>query len=102
MIHVLATVTVKSGCRERFLQEFHALMPAVHAEAGCIAYAPAIDVKSGLFSQPALRTDVVVIIEQWENLDSLRAHLVAPHMGDYRERVKDLVIGTQLQVLEPA
>ena len=30
-----------------------------------------------------------------------RAHLVAPHMVEYRPRVKDLVIRTVLQVMEP-
>ena len=44
----------------------------------------------------------VVVVEKWDNLDALNAHLVAPHMGSYREQVKDLVTGMNLQVLEPA
>jgi len=51
--------------------------------------------------EDVLRPDVVVVIEQWRDLAALKAHLVAPHMGPYRERVKDLVLGVQLSVLQP-
>jgi quinol monooxygenase YgiN len=102
MIHVLATITVKPGCREAFLHEFHQVMPAVHAEEGCLAYGPAIDVATGLTVQLPLRPDVVTVVEQWQSVEALRAHLASAHMATYRERVKDLVIGLQLQVVEPA
>lgn len=101
MIHVLATITVAAGRRAAFLAEFHRVMPAVLAEDGCVAYAPAVDVASGIAIQPALRADTVVVIEQWRDLPALKAHLAAPHMAAYRERVKELVQGVQLQVLQP-
>ncbi|MBI1830559.1 MAG: antibiotic biosynthesis monooxygenase, partial [Planctomycetes bacterium] len=47
MIHVIATITVKPGKRDAFLAEFHRIVPAVHAEAGCIEYGPSVDVASG-------------------------------------------------------
>jgi len=102
MIHVLATITVKPGKREAFLAEFHRIMPMVHAEAGCIEYGPTVDVASGISVQGPLRDNVAVIIEKWESLASLKAHLQAPHMIEYRVRVKDLVDGVTLQILEPA
>jgi quinol monooxygenase YgiN len=102
MIHVIATITVHPGRRAEFLEHFHRLMPLVHAETGCLEYGPAIDIHTGLPNPVPLREDVVVIVEKWENLDTLKAHLVAPHMHDYRTRVKELVIGTELQVLAPA
>jgi quinol monooxygenase YgiN len=37
----------------------------------------------------------------WESLQALQAQLQAPHMGKYRERVKEFVAGVTLQVLEP-
>ena len=40
MIHIVAIIAAKSGMREAILKEFHANMPAVHAEKGCIEYAP--------------------------------------------------------------
>ncbi len=102
MIHVIATIELAAGKREAFLAEFRRVVPLVKAEAGCLDYGPAIDVPSGLAAQPPVREDVVTVIERWENLEALRAHLAAPHMQDYRARVKGLVARTQIQVLQPA
>jgi len=102
MIHVIASITLAAGRRADFLKEFHALVPLVKAEAGCLDYGPAVDVASGIPVQGALRDDVVTVVERWKDLDALRAHLAAPHMQSYRGKVKDLVLGMQLQVLEPA
>lgn len=102
MIHVIATIELNPGVRDRFLAEFARLVPEVKAEAGCLEYGAAVDVASGLGPQVPLRPDVVTIVEKWESLDALRAHAVAPHMAAYRGRVKDFVIRTTLQVLEPA
>lgn len=101
MIHVIATVEVAAGKREAFLAEFRKVMPLVHAEAGCRAYEPTVDVDTGLSVMGPSRPDVVTIVEQWDSLDALRAHLAAPHMAAYRERVKELVKSVRLQVLQP-
>lgn len=102
MIHVIATVELQPGKRAEFLAEFHRLMPAVHAEAGCIEYGPTVDAKIELPAPTALRADVVTIVEKWESHQALRDHLAAPHMADYRIRVRPLVKQVTLQVLEPA
>ena len=102
MIHVLATIEVQPGKRAAFLAEFHRIVPLVHAETGCIEYGPAVDLATGLSVQAAPRDDVAVIIEKWESLDALKAHMHAPHMAEYRVRVRDLVRGVHLQVLQPA
>ncbi len=102
MIFVIATIEVQEGQRDAFLAEFHRLMPLVHAEVGCIEYGPTVDVVTGIPVQIAQRPLVVTIVEKWESLETLKAHLVAPHMIEYRVRVKDFVKGVTLQVLEPA
>jgi quinol monooxygenase YgiN len=102
MIFVLARIELAPGARAKFLAEFHRLMPQVHAEAGCLEYGPATDAATPLPQQTKLGDDVVMIVEKWESLAHLEAHLVAPHMTPYRERVKDIVRGTQLTVLDPA
>ena len=48
MIHVLAFITAKPGLRGKILEAFHANIPAVLAEAGCIEYGPAIDAVSAI------------------------------------------------------
>jgi len=101
MISVIATISVKPGTREQFLAVFKANVPAVLEEDGCIEYFPAVDIDSGLPPQE-LDPNAVVILEKWESLTALRAHLASPHMAEYREKVKDIVQGVSLKVLTPA
>jgi quinol monooxygenase YgiN len=101
MIYVIATVEVKAGKREAFLAEFHKNVPNVHAEKGCIEYGPTVDATTDIKAQIPRRESVVTIVEKWESLQALHAHLAAPHMAVYRERVKDIVVGVTLQILDP-
>lgn len=101
MIYVIATVQVVPGKRDMFLDEFRRLVPSVLAEQGCLFYGPTVDIASGLARQIPLRESVVTIVESWESLVDLQAHIAAPHMATYRERVKDLVLGSELQILSP-
>lgn len=102
MIHVLATIELHPGARDQFLAEFHQVMPLVHAEAGCIEYGPTIDAPTPIPQQQQAGDNVAVIIEKWDSVEALQAHLVAPHMTAYRERVKAFVAGVRLQILQPA
>jgi quinol monooxygenase YgiN len=102
MIHVIAIIELLDGQRAAFLAEFHRVMPKVRAEEGCLEYGPAVDVESGIPVQSPLRANVVTVIEKWANLAALKAHLQAPHMLEYRVRVKPFVAAVKLQILEPA
>ena len=102
MIHVLASLQIKEGHLAEFIEIFKANVPNVLKENGCIAYAPAIDVASGLSVAKVLDPNLVTIVEQWNSLDDLRAHLAAPHMRTYEQRVKDIVVGKSLKVLQNA
>ena len=102
MIAVIATITVKTGCRDKFLERFHALMPQVHAEAGCLEYYPSVDVDAGVELQGPLREDIVTILEKWESPATLQAHLAAAHMEAFRESVAEIVEDLQLQIVAPA
>ena len=101
MIHVLATIQINTGKRADFLQELERIVETVRAEEGCIEYTPTVDLESGIPVQAAPRTDVVVIVEKWESIESLTAHLAAPHMVEYRDRVRDLVDWVDLRILHP-
>jgi quinol monooxygenase YgiN len=56
----------------------------------------------GIKAQISLGENFVVMIEKWEGLKDLEAHLTVPHMLEYRQDVKDWVAGIKLQVLQPA
>jgi quinol monooxygenase YgiN len=102
MIHVIATVKLQADTREKFLRILKENVPRVQAEKGCRAYAPTVDIESGIPVQAALRPDVVTIIEAWDSLEDLRAHLKTPHMLSYREKIQGLVKNLSIQVLTPA
>jgi quinol monooxygenase YgiN len=101
MIHVIATVHLKSGKRDDFLRELMSIVPLVCAEQGCLEYSPSLDLKTSLPTQAVPREDVVVIVERWESMECLEAHLVAPHMLQYRSKVRDFIASVQLQILQP-
>lgn len=99
MINVVATIKLKSGHRREFLDIFQDNVPAVRQEAGCIEYFPAVDVDARIPIQQT-NNDEVVVIEKWESVEALHAHLQAPHMLSYKEKVKDIVESVSLRVLQ--
>lgn len=99
MINVIATISIKPGTRENFLEVFNANVPAVLAEEGCIEYFPAIDADAKLDAQEK-DENAVVVIEKWESVEHLHAHLAAPHMLTFRENASDMITGLSLKVLE--
>jgi quinol monooxygenase YgiN len=101
MINVIASILINEGRLSEFVDIFKANVPAVLEEKGCIEYVPTIDFQTGLPAQ-ALDSAVVTVIEKWDSLDDLKAHLEAPHMLVFRERVKGLVDQVSLKVLEEA
>jgi len=101
MIHVLAYVETVPGHREDFLAEFAKVAVLVRQEDGCLEYGAAVDTPTEIATQSPLSETAVVIVEKWESVAHLKAHLVAPHMTDYRVRIKPYVTAVRLQVLEP-
>jgi quinol monooxygenase YgiN len=102
MIHVVAIITAKPGNREAILEAFKANMPAVHAEAGCIEYGPAVDAEGVGGFQTQFGADTFLVIEKWESLDHLKAHAASPHMAAYGAKTKDLIASRVIHVLSPA
>ena len=101
MIHVIASMHIKEGRMAEFVEIFKANIPQVLEEKGCIEYAPTIDIPTGLPPQE-LNANVVTIVEKWDSLEDLRAHLSAPHMLSYKDKVADIVENVALKVLERA
>jgi quinol monooxygenase YgiN len=102
MIHVVAVVTAKPGQRESILRHFHANVPAVKAEKGCIEYGPVVDAENALASQTKVGPDTFLVVEKWESVEALKAHAAAPHMAAYAAKVKDLIASRTIHVLQDA
>lgn len=101
MVNVIATVQVKKGKVQEFIDLFKSVVPKVKAEKGCMEYFPTVDMPTGIPPQ-ALNENEVTIIERWESLDDLMAHLSTPHMAEHMEKEKDLVEKAFIKILKEA
>jgi len=100
MIHVLAIITAKPGMRATILEAFHANMPAVHAEDGCIEYQPVVDVENFGAIQTPLGPDTFVVVEKWATPEALKAHGAAPHMAAYAAKTREMVASRVIHILK--
>jgi quinol monooxygenase YgiN len=102
VIHVVAIVTAKPGMRGAILEVFHANMPAVKAEPGCLEYGPATDAEGIGPMQAKLGPDTFVVVEKWANAEALKAHGASAHMAAYAAKTRDMVASRAIHVLAPA
>ena len=102
MVHVLAVITAKPGKREEVLGHFRANVPAVRAEKGCIEYGAAVDAEAALPVQTRYGADTFVVVEKWESMDALKAHVAAPHMAAYGAKTRELLASRVIHILSPA
>ena len=101
MINVIASIRIKEGGLPKFLEIFKANVPNVRDEKGCMEYVPTVDVPTG-FPPQELDENVVTILEKWDSLEDLKAHLAAPHMLAYQKQVRDMVEQVSIKVLTEA
>ena len=101
MINVIASIRVKAGRLQNFIEIFKSNVTNVREEKGCIEYFPAVDIEADMPPQ-ILDENVVKIIEKWDSLEALRDHLAAPHMLAYKEKVKGIVENISIKVLQEA
>ncbi len=102
MIHVVAFITTKPGMRGAILEAFHANMPAVHAEKGCIEYGPATDAEGIGALQTKLGPDTFMVIEKWESAEALKAHGASAHMVAYGAKTREMIASRVVHVIAPA
>ncbi|WP_321419807.1 putative quinol monooxygenase [uncultured Desulfobacter sp.] len=98
MISVIASIQVKDGQLDNFIEIFKSNMPAVLKEKGCIEYIPTVDVPTELPPQE-LNKNIVTVIEKWQSVEDLMAHLSSAHMLEYKEKTKDIVASMTVKVL---
>ena len=102
MIHVIAIITAKPGKREEILRHFRANVPAVRAEKGCIEYGAAVDAENALKFQTKWGPDTFLVVEKWDSMEALQAHVAAPHMAAYGAKTKELLASRVIRILSPA
>jgi quinol monooxygenase YgiN len=102
MIHVIAVITAKPGRRAEVLEHFNANVPNVLKEDGCIEYGAALDADDAPPVQTKYGADTFLVIEKWQSMDALKAHAAEPHMAAYGAKVKDLLAGRVIHILNPS
>ncbi len=102
MLFVVATIETQPGQRDQVLEQFARIVPLVRQEDGCLAYTPTVDLETNIDAQIDLRDNVITVIERWEDTAALEAHLIAPHMIEFRAAVKESVRDIALQIVQEA
>ncbi|THH37286.1 antibiotic biosynthesis monooxygenase [Aliishimia ponticola] len=102
VIHVIAVITAQPGQRANLLELFNKNAATVRTEKGCIAYEATIDTENAGPMQTEFGPDTFVVVEQWESMQALGAHAVAPHMKEYSAQSKAMVAGSKIHILSPA
>lgn len=98
MIEVITEFSCLPGQRQRVLDAALALQSAVQDEVGCLGYSPLLDVPASLPEQ-VLDGEGVVLIEQWQSLKHLHAHLTSPHQLEFESQTAEAVRQVRQRVL---
>jgi len=100
MIFVIASSTLKPGCKEKFIAIAKANYENVRAEEGCIFYHLNESIDAGL--NIPVDENECTYVECWESPAHLQKHLQQPHMKKFMEEVASLRLASSLKVVKPA
>jgi len=100
MLHVIVTMRIKEGQMPAFLDACAALRPLVLQEPGCRAYDYTRDTGSPFGSEPPIEPDRITLLERWESLEALKAHMSAPHMQAAGAKMKDMRASVEVRLTE--
>ncbi len=81
MIIIAGTIRIETEHSEAIQAAMVEMMAETMKEEGCVSYDFSAD-----FSDP----EVIHLFEEWESMDHLKAHFVAPHMGAFQEKLASL------------
>ncbi len=101
MIHILVTMVAKEGRMKEFLAIGEKLRSQVLKEKGCLAYDYAREIASPLGIQEPIDPNRITLVERWESVEALKAHMEAPHMKELGPKMADLRSSVVARVVEP-
>ncbi len=103
MIRVFANVSFRAGCLQQALDCYRFLVPAVLSrEAGCLEYAPLVDLDLNLHNQDKDEASILVS-ECWQSVADFKAHLAMDHCVVFRGMIAPyLSRGIRIRVMQEA
>ncbi|WP_343596926.1 putative quinol monooxygenase [Acinetobacter sp.] len=100
MLTIIADIQVHAAKNRQLVLDALALIrPVVLAEAGCHGYEPLVDHNTSAPFQ-TVDPNSILMLEKWQTVEHLKAHLSTPHMLAYQEQVKDYVRDVKIRILE--
>ncbi|NDJ56328.1 antibiotic biosynthesis monooxygenase [Enterobacteriaceae bacterium 4M9] len=101
MLTVIADIRTRPGQhhRQAVLDAFAKIVPTVLQEAGCHGYAPLVDHNAQVDFQ-TFAPDAITMVEKWDSVAHLEAHLQTSHMKAWSQEVKEHVLDTRIRILE--
>jgi quinol monooxygenase YgiN len=100
MLHVIVVMRIREGRMQDFLAACEELRPLVLAEAGCHGYEYTRDAVSPFNPEQPLEADRITLLERWESLEALKAHLETPHMKAAGAKMKGMRASVDLRLTE--
>ena len=103
MLTVIADIQVHAGAehKQNVLNAFAKIIPTVLQESGCHGYQLLRDHDAGVDYQ---QTDehTLTVLESWQDMAALNAHLQTAHMQVYQAEVENDVVGVKIRILAAA
>jgi quinol monooxygenase YgiN len=85
--------------KEKIIQAFKKITPTVLQEQGCHGYQLLVDANVEA-SYQTKDSDLIIMLEKWETIEHLNAHLQTEHMQTYQVEVKDHVADIKIRILD--
>ena len=85
--------------KDKIIQAFKKITPTVLQEQGCYGYQLLVDAHVDV-SYQSKDSDLIVMLEKWESIEHLNAHLQTAHMQAYQLEVKEHVADVKIRILE--
>ncbi len=82
MIMVTAKITAKSGEKDNIIAKAQDLITSSRLDSGCISY--------NLYANTG-DDDLLLMLEQWENLEVLQSHMQTEHFKAFGAATKDML-----------
>lgn len=100
-VYVLCKVDLKPDADiASYIAKTHAVFPSVRAEKGCRLYSLFKDADTDWDRPQRFGERTFWMIEKWDSIDALKAHIQAPHMKAFGPSVAPLRQSSTFHVLE--
>lgn len=100
MIHVIAAIKAQPGQRDTLAAAFLDMLPRVRVKPGCIEYTLAFHLHSAFPGQPPFDENELIIVEKWDDLDALKAHMTDAAYQAWFVELWPLIASASMQVFQ--